>query len=386
MYLRKVMHYLARCCQKLLNSWFTTEEALMALDSKWDQTSYTATTLRSLSNRTYDKDMEMLGMVDIAPELLAEMKRGSNAKQQFDTEAMQHVAEQMQLKPTDGANFSTINSCASVLLVTSHTTNGQESMRSVTTKTVEANLSQACQEFHLLTRTLREMSPEHSIFAEIIYTKNAMETGSFGSNQSEELKRMYRETRANSFRLRACINEVEQSTSMSKQQTGTPPPSGSAAPPPSPRAREPEGTREWGGAGIVVLNESATRVAGGGREEGNHNSLLWNGTTRRENASTGGGSPGACVGGQHGNQHTGDHNVQRHTGAGTRTATSQWERHQETVSERSEVEDDNRSWEEAAWEEINTTQRWTIGRIPNAERRTRTRQQDKLRDQQRASQ
>ena len=31
MYLRKVMHYSERCCQKLLNSWFTIEEALMAL-------------------------------------------------------------------------------------------------------------------------------------------------------------------------------------------------------------------------------------------------------------------------------------------------------------------------------------------------------------------
>ncbi len=121
-------------------------------------------------------------MVDIAPEPLAEMKRGSNAKQQFVTEAMQRVAEQMQLKPKDRANFSTINSCASV-------------------------------------------------FAQTIYTEKAMETGSFGSNQSEELKRMYQETRANSFCLRACINEVKQSTSMSEQQTGNPPPSGSAAPP-----------------------------------------------------------------------------------------------------------------------------------------------------------
>ena len=49
MYLCKVMHYSERSYQKLLNSWFTMEEAFMALDSKWDQTTYTATTLRSLS-------------------------------------------------------------------------------------------------------------------------------------------------------------------------------------------------------------------------------------------------------------------------------------------------------------------------------------------------
>ena len=164
-----------------------------------------------------------------------------------------------------------------------------------------------------------------------------------------------------------------------------PPAKWKRCPPPSPRARESEGTREWGGAGIVVLNESATRVAGGGHEEGNHNSLLWNGTTRRENASTGGGSPGACVGGQHENQHTGNHDVLQQTGAGTRTATTQWERQQETGPEGPEVGDDKISWEEAAWEEIHTAQRRTTGRIPIAERWARTRQQDKLRDQQRAS-
>ena len=94
------------------------------------------------------------------------------------------------------------------------------------------------------------MSPGHPIFAKTIYTENVMETVSFGSNQSEELKCMYRETRANSFRLHACINEVEQSTSMSEQQTGTPPPSGSAAPP---QAQEPESQKGPGGGAVQGL-------------------------------------------------------------------------------------------------------------------------------------
>jgi hypothetical protein len=36
-----------------------------------------ATTLCSLTNNTYVTDMEHLGLVDIAPVLLAEMKKGS---------------------------------------------------------------------------------------------------------------------------------------------------------------------------------------------------------------------------------------------------------------------------------------------------------------------
>ena len=40
-------------------------------DSKWDPATYSATTLRSISMPTYNKDMEALGVIDIAPELLA---------------------------------------------------------------------------------------------------------------------------------------------------------------------------------------------------------------------------------------------------------------------------------------------------------------------------
>jgi hypothetical protein len=247
-YLRQVQHYSARCCSKLLTNWFEMEEALQAEDAKWDDETYAASTLRSMANQSYDKDMEILGMVDIAPELLAEMKRGSSTKQHFDTEAMQRVADRMQLKePTDGENFSQIDSTASALSDNTHTTNGQDSTRSVTSETVQANLSKARVEFRRLCITLREMCPEHTIFEESTFVDNVMETGSFGSNKSEELQKLYRETRASSFRLRACINEIEQSASSDRQQTGNPLPSGSAAPP---QAQEPQ--RQTGeGSGAV---------------------------------------------------------------------------------------------------------------------------------------
>jgi hypothetical protein len=233
----------------------------MALDSKWDQTTYTAPTLRSLSNQTFDTDMEKLGMVDIAPELLEEMKRGSNAAgtRTATSQWERHQETGSKRSEVEDNNRSWEEAAWEEINTTQRRTIGcipnaerrtrtrqQDKLRDQqrasrwrnkypTQPRVQQNLAHfkkgaaECQ--RALTRTLRKMSPEHPIFAETIYTKNAMETGSFGSNQSEELKRMYWETRANSFRLRACINEVEQSTLMSKQQTGTPPPSGSTAPP-----------------------------------------------------------------------------------------------------------------------------------------------------------
>jgi hypothetical protein len=116
------------------------EEGLQAKDARWNPTTYTAATLCSIANFFYDKDMEELGMLDIAPELLAEMRKGTDKRPYFDTKAMQQVAEHMQLKPTDDANFSAIDSNASALTKNTHTTNGQESIRSVTSKTVEVNL------------------------------------------------------------------------------------------------------------------------------------------------------------------------------------------------------------------------------------------------------
>ena len=145
-------------------------------------------------------------MTVIAPELLVEMKKGTEKRPYFDTKVMQQVANHMQLKPTDGANFSAIDSSASALSANTHITNGQEPIWSVTSKMVEANLSRACQELHRLCMTLCKMSPENAIFEESSFVDNVMETMLFGSNKSEELKRLYQEMRVSSFCLCTCIN------------------------------------------------------------------------------------------------------------------------------------------------------------------------------------
>ncbi len=115
------------------------------------------------------------------------MQRGSKRKQQFDTEAMQRVAEHMRFRPSDGADFLHLGSGALVLTETSHTTAGQDSIHLVTLEVVSANLMSARQEFHRLAFALREMCPDHAIFEETSFAENAMDTSSFGSDKSDTL-------------------------------------------------------------------------------------------------------------------------------------------------------------------------------------------------------
>jgi hypothetical protein len=244
LYLCEVRHYTRRCLQVIVQDWFLPEQAMEVYDSKWDPATYSATTLQSILTATYNKDMEALGVVDIAPKLLAEMQQGSKCKQQFDTEAMQRVAEHMCFRPSDGADFLQVGSGALVLTETSHMTTGQDSIRLVTLEVVSVNLMSACQEFHGLAFALRKMCPDHDIFEETNFAENAMDTSSFGSDKSDKLQQLYQETRAKSFCLQACINKIKQSASMNGLKTGVPLPSGSAAPPPKPmglRARREPG-------------------------------------------------------------------------------------------------------------------------------------------------
>ena len=83
----------------------------------------------------------------------------------------------------------------------------------------------------MLSMRLRELAPDHKIFDETAFLDDAIDEMSLGSQRSVRLHELYKETRRNSFRLRTCINEIEQSVSLVRSPVGVPPPnSGSAAP------------------------------------------------------------------------------------------------------------------------------------------------------------
>jgi hypothetical protein len=146
--------------------------------------------------------MAKLGVVDIALELLREMSDRSKHRQQFNTEAMQKVAVHMDLKPCEGAQFSQVNSMALALMVNTHTMDGNQSLRSITLMQVELDLGRARKEFHMLAVHLWELAPDHAIFKEPAFLDKAMdELVSLGSQKSQKMHGLYKETRNNSICL-----------------------------------------------------------------------------------------------------------------------------------------------------------------------------------------
>jgi hypothetical protein len=223
-YLRKEKHFTRSCCQVILGSWFDAKEGLRAMDSSWDSATYRAIPLQCLPHQTYLQDMAKLGIVDIAPELLHEMSDQSKNRQQFNTEAMQKVADHMNLKLYEGAQFSQAKSMALALTVNTHTTDGNQSLRSITSMQVELDLGRAREEFHMLAVQIWELAPDHAIFEELAFSNKAMdELVSLGFRRSQKMHGLYKETRNNSIRLQVCINKIEQSALVAVQNSGVPP-------------------------------------------------------------------------------------------------------------------------------------------------------------------
>jgi hypothetical protein len=178
--------------------------------------------------------MAKLGIMDVAPELLQEMRDISKHKQQFNMEAMQKVVDHMNLKPCEGAIFSRVNSMALTLMVNTHTMDGNQFLCSITAMQVELDLGRAREEFPMLAVHLWELAPDYAIFEEPAFSDKAMDDlVSLGSQKSQKMHGLYKETKNNSICLQVCINKIEQSALVAVQISGAPPPnSGSVTPSP----------------------------------------------------------------------------------------------------------------------------------------------------------
>jgi hypothetical protein len=146
--------------------------------------------------------MAKLGVVDIASELLQEMSDRSKHKQQFNMEAMQKVAGHMNLKPCEGSQFSQVNSMSFALTVNIHTTDGNQSLQSITSMQVELDLGRTYKEFQMLAVHLWELAPDHTIFEEPTFSNKATDDlVSLGFQKSQKMHNLYKETRNNSLSL-----------------------------------------------------------------------------------------------------------------------------------------------------------------------------------------
>jgi hypothetical protein len=89
---------------------------------------------------------------------------------------------------------------ALALTVNTHTTDGNQSLCSITSMQVEFDLGRAWEEFHLLAVRLQKLTLDHAIFEETAFTDKAMdELVSLGSWISQKMHGLYKETRNNSF-------------------------------------------------------------------------------------------------------------------------------------------------------------------------------------------
>jgi hypothetical protein len=117
-------------------------------------------------------------------------------------EAMQKVADHMNLKPCEGAQFSQVNSMVLALTANTHTTDGNQSLRSITSMQVESNLGRAGKEFNMLAVNLQELALDHAIFEEPAFSDKVMDDlVSLGTQKSQKMHGLYKETRNNSIRL-----------------------------------------------------------------------------------------------------------------------------------------------------------------------------------------
>jgi hypothetical protein len=123
---------------------------------------------------------------------------------------------------------------ALALTVYTHTTDGNQSLCSITSAQVQSDLGGAQEEFHVLAVHLQELALNHTIFDESAFLEEAMDDwASLGSLQSQKMPQLYKEKRNNSMHLCLCINEIEQSSLMPVKNPGVlPPNSGSTAPSP----------------------------------------------------------------------------------------------------------------------------------------------------------
>jgi hypothetical protein len=87
-------------------------------------------------------------------------------------------------------------------MVNTHNTDGNQSLCSVISMQVESNLGRAQEEFHMLAVHLWELAPDHAIFEEPAFSNKALDDlVSLGSQKSQKMHGLYKETRNNSIHL-----------------------------------------------------------------------------------------------------------------------------------------------------------------------------------------
>jgi hypothetical protein len=217
-YLRRVKHFTERCANKCNTTWFSYP--LRMTDSSFHPTTHIMTSRLRSAYTMLEKDMKDLGCLEIPEHIRNEIDVRMKSKE--EEASLQKLTEMFNIQSDQPAtDFSCINSAASALTTTSHTTTGNQSLRSVTTEMVNRQLDSKREERCCLMMRLRELDPTHKIFQEPGYNED-MEYLSDDSVNEVDQAILYRATRGQITRLNNLINQVEKGLiEVEEPQVGT---------------------------------------------------------------------------------------------------------------------------------------------------------------------
>ena len=204
LYLRKKCHYSERCVRKGISMWYISPNR--TADSSLNTTTNVMSTRAQSSHTIYQRDMEKADCINIPDHIREEMAMSSKVREQET--AMERLSDIFGITDRAAPDFSCINSTASALTTTSHTTDGKSSIRSVTSKLIHRHLDAMREERCQLMSRLREMNPEHPIFStsefddDMDYLSDAEDS----LNDANQVV-LYRETRRHISQLKVLISQ-----------------------------------------------------------------------------------------------------------------------------------------------------------------------------------
>jgi len=204
-YLRQVKNFTERCAMKCISMWFINP--LQVADTNFNISTNNVNSRVKSSHTLFEKDMKEAGCLEI-PEYIRndlDIRR----KTRDHEESIQRLTEMFNFTSDRATDFSCINSAASALTATSHTTNGNASLRSVNTEMVNRQLTAKREERCRLMMRLREIDPNHSIFKEAGYNDEEAEYFSDDSVDAVGQSLLYNATRSQINRLNLIINHLE---------------------------------------------------------------------------------------------------------------------------------------------------------------------------------
>ncbi len=250
-YLQRYKLFTDRCARQCVTTWFSNP--LWVTNSIFNILTNKVSTQSKSAQVVYHKGMAKMGCVEITTHLMKEINLWMKIWDQ--PSLLDQLTKMFNISGVPTSGFSCINSAASVLTSTSHTTGGNASLRSVNTAVITRELDSKRDERSLLMMRLCELSPSHPVFNEDGFNEDTDFLSDTLENDVIQAI-LYRATCQQINCLHTLIQEVKavntameaDASASSEAPNGTPPPNSGRAATSNPTAR---GSMAVDGSGVV---------------------------------------------------------------------------------------------------------------------------------------